>query len=115
MKKQNKITHQQRNALHLFFRMLADAMNDSGATMRMVLSPEVDIDWNERSVKELWKKFMTAQFPDIESTNEMGTEEINAVRDTLLRYLGEKAYIEPVGFPSMEDLLRQVEYEKRNK
>lgn len=102
-----KRTTKQNRALHLYFTMVADALNLSGLDMKKVLKPEVDIPWNGGTIKEyLWRPLQKAQLQK-ESTTELTTKEIDLVFDTLNRFLGEKWGIhEP--FPSIETLIKTL-------
>lgn len=96
-------TEKQNNALHLYFRMIAEALNDAGLDMKVVLKPEVDIPWTEDSVKKfLWKPIQEIYLTK-KSTTELNTEEINKVYEILTRHIGEKFGIF-VKFPSIEDI-----------
>ena len=49
-------TAQQNKAIHKYFELLAQTLNDAGLDMKQVLKPEVDIPWTKESVKaHLWK------------------------------------------------------------
>lgn len=94
-------TLQQNKALHKFFTMLADDLNQSGYDMKKVLKPGVDIPWNADTVKNyLWRPIQEAQLQK-ESTTELSTREIDVVYNTLNRHLGDKLGVH-VPFPSEE-------------
>lgn len=96
-------TQQQNRALHLYFTMLAEALNDSGLDMRKVLKPGVEIPWTGRSVKEfLWRPVQTAQLGK-DSTTELTTGEIDLIFDTLNRHLAKFGVHVP--FPSIEEIM----------
>lgn len=107
-----KRSNLQNRALHLYFRLVANALNDAGYTVSKTLSQSVDIDWNSMLFKELiWKQVQKKQLGKI-STSELTTKEIDEVFDTINRYLGEKFFIhEP--FPSIEDITRQQQYDDK--
>ena len=97
----DKITPQQRKALELYFRLLADKLNESGLDQRKVLKPSVEIPWNHDSIKnQLWGPIQKAQI-NKESTTELEKKEIDIIYDTLNRHLGEKFGIH-VPFPNDE-------------
>jgi len=97
-------TNQQNKALHVLFRLLADELNDAGLDMRVVLKPEIAIDWNDKTVKEhLWRPVQKAQLGK-ESTTELTTVEIDEVFETINRHIGEKFGLH-VNFPSIEDII----------
>lgn len=93
-------TGQQNNALHLFCKMLADALNDAGKDMRIVLKPEYNIPWDTESVKtHIWKPIMKAKFNKESTTQLKKTGEIDEVHKIIMRELGEKFGIEYIPFP----------------
>jgi len=97
-------TSRQNRALHLYFTHLADELNNAGLDMRKTLKPEIDIAWNNKTVKEyLWRPIMTAQLGK-KSTIEMTTSDIDKVFDVITKHLGEKFGLE-VEFPSIETIL----------
>lgn len=94
-------TTTQNSALHVFFRLLAEALNDAGYDMKRVIKPEVDIPWNERSVKEfLWKPIQHAVI-DKDSTTRLDTKQVSQVYDVLNRHLAEKFGVS-VPFPQRD-------------
>lgn len=101
----DRITPQQRKALELYFRLLADKLNESGLDQRKVLKPSIQIPWNHDSIKDqLWREIQKAM-TNKESTTELDSKEIDRIYDVLNRHLvekfGEDAY---VPFPSEEGL-----------
>ena len=51
-----QVSTKQKNALHVYCRILSQALNDAGLDMNKVLKPGTDIPWTEISVKEfLWR------------------------------------------------------------
>lgn len=99
-----KRTQQQNKALHVLFRLLADTLNENGLDMRKTLKPEIDIPWNDKTVKEfLWRPIQKAQL-DKNSTTELTTKEIDEVFDTINKHLGEKFGLH-IPFPSIDSVL----------
>lgn len=101
-------TSQQNRALHLALSQLATVLNDAGLSMRVLLKPEVSIDWTTESVKDhLFRPFMKAITGKDSTTKLTKTGgEIEKVWDTLMRELGEKHGIEYIPFPS--DAIRGI-------
>lgn len=97
-------TKRQNRALHKYFSLLADRLNDCGLDMKKVLKPTVDIPWTSDSVKtHLWKPIMEAMY-EITSTTEMTTGQVTKVYETINRHMAEKFGLsEP--FPSIEELM----------
>lgn len=112
-KKNKQRTVQQNRALHKLFQMWADALNDAGKDMRVVLKPEVEIPWSKDSIKNhLWRPIQKVYLGK-SSTTELTRGEIDKVYDVVNRHLGK--HIETVLFPSFEEIIIQQSYEKRNK
>ena len=86
-----KRTPRQNRALHLYFRLLAEELNNGGYDVQIVLKEKLGVDWTPALVKEiLWK---TAQrwILQKKSTTELNkAEEINTIYEHLNRHIGEK-------------------------
>ena len=99
-KPEEQRTDKQNASMHLYFRLLAEALNEHGLDMKTVLKPGVEIPWNERMVKEfLWRpiqKVMT----DKDSTTELNTVGPSDVHKVLDRMLAEKFGVS-VDWPSL--------------
>ncbi|WP_201353834.1 hypothetical protein [Hydrogenimonas urashimensis] len=92
-------TIKQNAAMHLYFTMVADALNEAGLDMKQVI--KADVPWSPSSVKEvMWKRLQKAMLGK-ESTTKLKKEEIDKVYDVMNRLLGEKFGIH-VPFPSKE-------------
>ena len=97
-------TSQQNRALHKYFKQVADELNQAGYTVQLVLKEKMDLDWNEKSVKELlWKSSQEALTGKKSTTELKKVEDIDVVYEHLTRHLGEKFGIS-VPFPSQEYL-----------
>jgi len=102
-----KRTLQQNKSLHKYCDLLAIALGDSGQDMRKVLKPEVEIPWTQDNVKEfMFKPIMSAMFPDIESTTDLDTVQIQHVYETLNRHTAQKLGVS-VPWPSLEEQSHQ--------
>ena len=94
-------TPTQNNALHKFCELLAEALNDAGLDMRVVLKPEIEIPWDKTSAKKhLWKPIQKA-LTEKESTTDADTTDYSKVYEVLNRHMGEKHGIH-VPWPSKE-------------
>ena len=92
-------TLQQNKALHKYFSLVAEALNDRQLTVKTII--KADIEWNPISVKSLlWKPIQEAVLQK-KSTTELKRKEIDDVYDTINRALGEKFGIH-VPFPTIE-------------
>ncbi|MDD5110859.1 MAG: hypothetical protein PHI63_06665 [Patescibacteria group bacterium] len=104
-KEYNQRTSQQNRALHLYFQLVADALNDAGLDMRTVLKPEIEIPWSKASVKEyLWRPIQMIQLQK-KSTIQLTTKDIDTIYDTLNLFLAQQGIHEP--FPSLDEIMRR--------
>ncbi len=102
-------TSQQNRALHLYFTLLATALNDAGMDMRKTIRRDVDIQWTSYSIKEfLWKPLQKA-LTGKKSTARIKTKDIDKVYDALNKVIGERTGVS-VEFPSIESLMGYQEY-----
>jgi hypothetical protein len=99
IKSQDLRTMQQNKALHKWFTMVADALNDRHLPIVKVL--KVDVLWSADSVKELlWRKVQEAVVHK-KSTAKLEKKELDKVYDTLNSALAIKFGIS-IPFPSRE-------------
>ena len=83
-------THKQNNALHVYCRMLSEALNDAGYDMKKTLKQEAEIPWTTELVKQyLWKPVQEA-VTGKDSTSTAGTEDYDKVHQVLNKHLSEK-------------------------
>ena len=103
-KKEQQRTLIQNNALHKYFELVANSLNDGGFDVQAVIKHQMDISWSPVMVKELIWKAAQKVHCDKRSTTELTTDEVNKVYLEVNRYLAEKYGItEP--FPSLESLM----------
>lgn len=83
-----KRTSDQNKALHVGFKLIADALNDAGHDMRETLKPTVEIPWSDKTVKDyLWRPIQKAMLGK-KSTTELDKQmEIDEVWEVLMRHL----------------------------
>jgi hypothetical protein len=83
-------THKQNNALHVYCRMLSEALNDAGYDMKKTLKQEAEIPWTTELVKQyLWKPVQEA-VTGTDSTSTAGAEDYDKVHQVLSKHLSEK-------------------------
>lgn len=101
--KESTITPRQRRSLELWLRMVAEALNESGSSVQLVLSKKMDIEWSHDLVKELlWRPAQEA-IALVTSTKDLPKQEkIDLIRDHLMRHLGEKFGLEHIDWPHYE-------------
>ncbi len=83
-------TQQQNKALHLYCRMLSEALTEAGLDMKAVLKPDIEIPWNELMVKEcIWKPVQKIML-DQDSTADSDTCDYNKIYEVVHRHMAEK-------------------------
>ena len=99
MKNFDMRTIKQNAALHKYFTLVAEALNDKQLTVKTII--KADIEWNSTSVKEmLWRPIQEAVLHK-KSTTELKKKEIDEVYDTINLALAQKFGIH-VPFPTIE-------------
>ena len=92
----------QNNALHLWCRRIAQALNDAGYTVNSRDVLRLDVPFTELAVKEyMFKKIMSTMYPDKTSTAQLSKIELSEIAEVLNQHLGEKLGIH-VPFPHEE-------------
>lgn len=101
----------QNNALHLYFKQVADALNDAGLDIRAVLKDTVDIPWSADTVKEhLWRPVQKLAVQK-ESTRDLTKPEVTYVWEIFNRAIAKHGVHVPfptddfsVRFQAMENV-----------
>jgi len=94
-------TNTQNKALHKYFSLLANALNDAGWDIKRTLKPEIDIPWNADLVKRfMWKPLQDAITGE-ESTAKAKRADYSKVYECLNRHTAQKLGIS-VPWPSNE-------------
>ena len=94
---------QQNKALHVYCRLLSDALNTAGLDQRKVLKDDIDIPWTPEAVKiHLWKVIQKAVIGK-ESTTEAERGDYTKVHEVLTRHLGEKLGIDYIPWPEKRE------------
>jgi hypothetical protein len=76
--------------LHVYLRLLGEALNEAGLDQRAVLKSNFPIPWSTESTKQnLFSPIMKAMF-DIDSTTKLERVQVSQVYDVLNRSLSEK-------------------------
>lgn len=92
-------TLRQNSSLHLFYSLLAEALNESGNDMKAVIREEIDIPWTPYTVKEyLWRPIQK-QYLQEQSTTKLKTRDIDKIYDIVNKVIGERTGVF-VPFPS---------------
>ena len=107
-KKADTRSLQQNKALHKYFTLLAEALNDAGFDMRKTIKDGIDIPWNAGNIKEfLWRPVQQAYLQK-ESTTEITTRDIDKIFDIVNRTIGLRTGVY-VPWPCEDEMGRQFE------
>jgi hypothetical protein len=99
---EQRYTDQQRKAIEVYCRLLADAFTDAGYSIQVVLEKGVERDWTQSAAKELlWKPIMAAM-TDKQSTTQLDSSEVSKIYETLNRHTSNIFGI-GIQFPSRDD------------
>lgn len=102
-------TVKQNAAMHKFFSLTAEQLNDKGLDMKTVI--KADVPWSMEAVKNyMWRPIQKAIL-DKESTTKLKKDEIDLIYNTMNRLLGEKFGIH-VPFPSIEQMIFEQNYKE---
>ncbi len=84
-------TNQQNKALHLYFEMVAQALNDAGLSQQVVLSKyKVELDWSKERVKEnLWRPIQKALTHKTSTTELKKHGDIDPIYEHVNRFLSQ--------------------------
>lgn len=98
-------TGKQNDALHKYFQLLADALNNGGFLCKYKLGDkEIEIDWNTLLIKNMvWRPIQKAITGKQSTTNLDKISEINIVYDHLNRFFSNKPFFIHVPFPKEEN------------
>ena|SRR3990167_1782608 len=93
-------TTSQNSALHIYFRLVADALNAAGLTVQETLKHQMDVEWNEHRVKELIWRQAQKKILGKQSTTELSKHlDIDEIYETINRWLGTLG-VENIPFPN---------------
>jgi len=105
-------SNQQRKALQVYCRQVAEVLNDAGITFRMFFKPGFEVPWSMDIVKdEVWKPVQRALF-NKESTTEPLTSEYQQIFEPINIKLSEFGVFVP--WPVKKDV-KCSEYTKRKR
>ena len=99
-------TAQQNSALHLFFTMISDQLNEMGMDFKYegVKGMSLSTIHTPNIIKEfIWRPIQIALY-NIESTTKIDTNQMNGVIDVITKYFGDKGIV--IEFPNIESLIK---------
>jgi hypothetical protein len=85
----HKRTYSQNRALHKYFQLLAKELNEHGITVQEFLRHAIELDWNEKRVKEIIWRELQKKLVFKESTTELDkTHDIDEIWSHINRHIG---------------------------
>jgi len=107
-----KRTNRQNKALHLWFTLLARALNESGFYMNKIIKLNAEVIWTPYLIKEvLWKPLQKAMFNKKSTKNLDKMQEIDKIYDVINKVIIERTGGEvSIPFPKKKEnlLLEQI-------
>ena len=105
-KKTKTRTSLQNRSAHLYHTQVANAFNEAGLDIKLVLSKELEHPWNGILVKELiWRKVQISMYGK-NSSKQLTTVEQMEVFEVINRYIGQEFGIH-VAWPCIDTLINQ--------
>ena len=82
-------TEKQNNAMHLWFRQMAEQLNDAGFSATHPFNDQIEIPFTEGLVKEMLFKPIIKAMYDKKSTRGLSGREVSEAAEVLVRWLSE--------------------------
>jgi len=105
-RKARQRTLRQNRTAHLWFKHIADSLNETGMDMQVVLAKRAGIKWTETAVKECLFRVLMIAMTNKQSTTELTTKEFTEVTNMLRDFLA-RDYGLNVEVPSIETLMEE--------
>jgi hypothetical protein len=106
---EKKRTSQQNRAMHKWFELLAEALNDAGFDIKTTIRQDLDIPWTATTIKELLWRPIQKVYKRKQSTTQLQTKDIDAIYDIINREIGQRTGIDVPPFPSTEQMIAYEE------
>ena len=91
----------QNKAIHKYFSMLAESLNNAGLDVKKTMRQDIDIPWTETLVKELiWRGIQEAMF-DVKSTAKLDTSQVSEIYEVINRHISSTFGVSVI-FPSKD-------------
>ena len=104
---QDSRSARQNRALHMFFTIMSQNLNDMGLefTYQGLNVDMISMRYTPEIVKlYFWKPIQLTLFNE-SSTTKINTQQINEILDVIIKFFGERSVL--IEFPSMESLMNQ--------
>ena len=92
----------QNNAMHSWFTMMSDKLNESGYGVKIVFEHHGELEFTPALVKEVWRRIQKKQLGKI-STAQLTSDEITKIYEEANRYFSESPAHVGIPFPSQEN------------
>lgn len=105
MEETNTRTAKQNSALHLFYTMIANELNELGLEYKYtgITGKTFELRYTTDLVKDfIWRPIQRVLFK-IESTTKLNTQQINEIVDVIIKFFGDQGIV--LKFPNIEDLI----------
>jgi len=102
---EKKRTSKQSRALHKWFELLAEALNDAGFDIKTTIRQDLDILWSATTIKELLWRPVQKVYLRKQSTTQLKTKDIDKIYDIINREIGQRTGIDVPPFPSIEQII----------
>ena len=104
-KAKNTRSSRQNRALHLWYKQVADALNENGIDIRTFFKDGVEVQWNAEIIKGMWKIVQKIMFDKESTTKLLKSKEIDEIFDVFNRKFAEKGLHVP--FPSIYNMIEK--------
>ena len=95
-------TDKQNRALHAYFTLLADELNDAGFDLKKTIRGNIDIPWTPEMIKNLIWRPVQKNHLGKESTTKLSTGDVDKIYNIINRELGTRLGLY-VPFPSLDN------------
>ena len=98
-----KRSNQQNRALHKFFNMISEALNEIGEEFiyKGLKGSDMSLNYSPKIVKDFfWRPIQVTLF-GFESTTKLKTEEMNQIIDIIIKFFGDKGVL--IEFPHIDN------------
>ena len=91
----------QNASLHLYCEKMAEGLNNTQASVQKVCT--IPIEWTKENFKyNIWRPVMTSLYPDVTSTTQLTTVQMNAVYEQVNKIIGDNWHVSEA-WPSLDE------------
>ena len=104
----NQISARQRRALHLYFTLLSDALNDAGFDINQVIDESVSLPFSAIFIKEYMWKVVEKTMLNKDSTNDLEKGEVTKIYEAVDKMISERTGVH-IEFPNWDYILNKTD------